>query len=426
MDNSFQIILIGVFIVAAVAGVAVFALGGLSSEGDNQINVNFTIWGEWNDDTFNELLDITGVADSDGITIDYQSVPSGQLEDRLVNALARGSGPDVLLIPHTRLVQLSDLIANIGSGAYAPRTFRNTFVEGAEIYLSNEGVSALPVAMDPIVMYWNRDILTRAGFLSPPVSWEELAMYARDITQVDADDRIETAAISFGLSDNVSASKEILSSLFLQAGNPVVDQTAADRYVVRLTENIQASESAVGLYTQYANPNSSNYSWSNSLQLDREEFAAGNLAMMLAPASDINLIRSQNPNLNFDVAPIPQLKGQPARTFATVYGFSVLTRAQNKLSILDALKRITDADMARAVANKTNFTPVRRDVLSELVSDPYRQVFRDAAITARGWLDPDPEATDSIFADLIGNITSGRSSTRGAIQRAETAIQNLF
>jgi hypothetical protein len=82
--------------------------------------------------------------------------------------------------------------------------------------------------------------------------------------------------------------------------------------------------------------------------------------------------------------------------------------------------------MARAVANKTNFTPVRRDVLSELVSDPYRQVFRDAAITARGWLDPDPEATDSIFADLIGNITSGRSSTRGAIQRAETAIQNLF
>ncbi|MEX2515003.1 MAG: extracellular solute-binding protein [Candidatus Paceibacterota bacterium] len=426
MNNSFQTILIGVFIVAAVVGVAIFALGGLNSGNKEQVNVSFTVWGEWESDTFNNLLKNSGIADMDGIIITYESVPAGQLETRLVNALARGRGPDVLLMSHTQLLQLSDLISSIGSGAYSSRMFRDTFIEGAEIFTSSEGISALPLAMDPLVMYWNRDIVTQAGFLSPPSNWQEVADYARQITRKAGDDSIQTAALNFGTAGNVTALTEVLSSLFLQAGNPIVTRISADRFETVLSQNIQSAESAVGLYTQYANPNSSVYSWNSSMPADRQEFTSGNLALYVAPASSISYIRSQNPNLNFDVSVIPQLEEGLARTHATVYGFAILNQAPNKLTILEALKLLTGPDMARAIVNQTNFTPVRRDVLSQQVTDPYQQVFHQSALISRGWLDPDPEATDSIFSEMISNINSGRLPTRSAIQRAETSLGNLF
>lgn len=427
LDNTFQIILLSIFGLAALVGVIIFAThsGGAGGNSDQQ-PVSFSIWGEWEHSTFNSLLEQSGIADNEAITISYTSVPAGQLEERLINALARDRGPDVLLTPHTNLLQFSDLLTTISSDFYSQRKFRNNFVEGAEIFTNNSGIVALPIAVDPLVMYWNRDILTEAGVLSPPSYWEEMNRYVDLVTEFDSDDNIATAGISLGSANNVSFVKEILSSLLLQTNNPVVSQVPNGRYEPRLTGNRNSTESAVRLYTQFANPSSNAYTWNNSFTSAEQSFISGNLGIYLAPASHISQIRAANPNLNFDVSVIPQLQSGSNRTYGTFYGFSILGQAANKLAILRALEQLTNPAMAAAVTAQTNLAPVHKAALADGVSDAYKQVFYDSAVIARAWLEPRAAVGNQVFSELINNVNSGRYTPAGALSQAQNTLVNTL
>lgn len=425
MDNSFQVILLSAFVLFGLIGVGLFAAGSFESDTE-EVQVSFTVWGEWDQQTFNNLLESSSLADSETITISYQSIPAGQLEDRLVNALARGEGPDVLLTPHTKLLRFSDLLTTVGEDFYPSRQFRDTFVEGSEVFLFRDGVIGLPLAVDPLVMYWNRDILTEAGFVSPPEFWSEVPQYARRITETDSNGDIQIAGIGLGSAHNIMYVKEILSSLFQQAENSIVSSGTNGDYRTLLSENRASLESAVGLYTQYGNPSSDTYAWSNSFASDRQAFTAGNLGLFFAPASEITRIRAENPNLNFDVTTIPQLEDGLKRTNATVYGLSILQQAQNKAAILSALQQLTNPTTAAAVTDQTDFAPAHKEVISSGANNAYEQTFFDSAIISRGWLDPDPEATTQIFSEIISDVNSGRLSVRQAIQQANTSLRNLL
>lgn len=424
--NTFQIILLASFGVAALIGVVLFATGFLTngSSSSDQQPVSFSIWGELSSNQFNSLLDQSGIADIDAITISYTNVPSGQLEDRLINALARGSGPDVLLTPHTNLLRFSDLTTSIGENVYPPRNFRNSFIEGAEIFIQSDGIKALPLAVDPLVMYWNRDILTEVGFVSPPDQWSDVPQYTRRIVQLDGQGGMRPAGIAMGTVNNIGYVKEILSSLFLQAGNNILAIDSDGRFTARLDDNSLSLQSAVNQYRQYASPTSDAYAWNNSFSSDRESFVSGNLAFYLAPASDIRSIRDQNPNLNFDVTRIPQLEDGVTRTYGVFYGFTILERAPNKLAILNALELLTGTEMAQAVSAGTDLAPVRKDVLAAGVSDAYRQVFYDSAVISRGWHEPDPVLTNEVFRSIVTDVVSGRRNARSALQSANNTLQN--
>ncbi|MEX2369125.1 MAG: extracellular solute-binding protein [Candidatus Paceibacterota bacterium] len=429
MDNTFQIILMGVFLLAALAGVVIFASPGLLPGGSERPPVSFTAWGEWEAETFEQLLDATGIAGDDNVTISYRSVAPDQFEAQLVNALARGQGPDVVLIPHTKLLPLLDLITVIGEDFFPARQFRDSFVEGSEIFLSNQGVYALPVAVDPLVMYWNRDILTEAGYTTPPVTWDDVATYVPSITNSDNTGNISTAGIGLGTADNIFYIKEILSSLFLQINNGIVGQFLDGELVSVLSEasaGNKSAASAVSLYTQYANPDTSVYTWNNSFNSAEEAFTAGNLALYLGMSSDIQRLRQRNPNLNFDVAILPQLSEGSSRVHGLFYGFAIINQASNKAGILTILQELTSLDAQQAIATQTNFTPIHKGVLASGARDAYKQVFFQSAIITRAWLDPDPAATREIFADIIRDVTGGRRNAAASIQAADTAINNLL
>lgn len=429
MDNTFQIVLLGAFILFALVGVVLFASPNLLPSDSERPPVSFTVWGEWDSDQFDALLDSVGLTEDESVTISYRMVSADQFEEQLVNALARGAGPDVVLIPHTKLLLFADLITVIGEDFYPARQFRDSFVEGSEVFMSSGGVAALPVAVDPLVMYWNRDILTESRYITPPATWGEVSTYVRNITESDNAGNISTAGIALGTIDNITYLKPILSSLFLQAGNPVAGRDQNGLLVGTLSDPSSAENSissAVRLYTQYADPDTSLYSWNNSFSSDEQAFLAGNLAFYFGMSSDVQRLRNRNPNLNFDVAEMPQLSNGQRRTYGNFYGLAILNRASNKASILSIIQELTGTEAQEALVTQTSYTPVSKGVLSAGSRDAYKQVFFDSAIIARGWMDPDPDATHDIFANMIRDTISGRRGVQTAIQVANTALSNLL
>ena len=84
-----------------------------------------------------------------------------------------------------------------------------------------------------------------------------------------------------------------------------------NRYVVELNKSVVANslppfETSVQFFTNFSNANNQLYSWNRQQQLDRNAFTGGDLAMYFGFGSEAAALLKQNPNLNFDMAPMPQ------------------------------------------------------------------------------------------------------------------------
>ena len=103
-------------------------------------------------------------------------------------------------------------------------TFKNTFVGAGEVFLTSKGVLAFPLAVDSLMMYYNRSILDANGIIYPPVYWDEFANLVSLLTKKDNRGIIIKSTVALGQFSNVLHAKEILSTLFMQAGNLIITE----------------------------------------------------------------------------------------------------------------------------------------------------------------------------------------------------------
>lgn len=436
-DNPFQAALIALFIVFAVAGVAIFAVNPSVLTGGNPASsgsASVSVWGTINESAVANTLQSVGVntPDSD-LTVNYKEFSEDEIRSQLVNALARDEGPDALLIPHTHLLQFDEFLISVSAEAYSPRKFRNNFIEGGEIFMQESGIKALPFAVDPLVMYWNRDMLTQTGFVSPPDTWADMNRYTQRITETGDGQRIDQSAVAMGTANNIRPAPAILSSLIMQTGNSITGfRDNAGRFTSTLTDNqagSQGAEAALRQYTQFANPASEAYSWNETFQSARRAFIGSQTAMYFDFGTAIDDVRARNPNLNFDVTTIPQRSNGKRRTYAKIYGLGILDTVSKarQARVFSVLQRVTGPQVSQALLAETNLAPAHKQVVSSAQPDQaYKSTLLNAAVTARGWIAPNPQQADRIFNQMINNVVSGQSEVAGAVSIADSALDKLL
>jgi hypothetical protein len=85
--------------------------------------------------------------------LQYVEKTEEEFDLAFIEALASGVGPDVFMLPSGKILKYRNKIYVIPYNVFSQRQFRDTFIEGAEIYMAPEGVLAFPVSVDPLVMY---------------------------------------------------------------------------------------------------------------------------------------------------------------------------------------------------------------------------------------------------------------------------------
>jgi ABC-type glycerol-3-phosphate transport system substrate-binding protein len=431
---KFQTILLTFFGFMIVLGVIVFsippapkntALAGAKG--------NVTIWG-----TFPDSPDLKGMINrfnetyKESFSISYYYHDSKAFDNDIVEALASGKGPDILLLPDDLILRHSDKIAAIPYTSMSSDQFSSLFVQAAEIYLRQNGIVALPFAIDPLVMYWNRDLYSNASITQPPKYWDEFLTLSPKLTKRDQrTQELLQSALPFGEYSNVVHAKDILATLFLQVGNPIVSMasgqpqsTIADKGGAGAPVVGQDTISALRFFMDFSDPQKSNYTWSRAKGNSRDEFIAGNLATYFDFASAKQTLILKNPHLNFSVAALPLPRETKVElTFAKVYGLAVMKSSGNQQTAFTAVQRLLlDPTPAKEFAAAFGLPPVRRDMLSEHPSDEGLAIFYTAAIRARTWLDPKPEVSDKAFQNMVESISSGRSDYAQAIAKLDSEI----
>lgn len=437
----FQIVVIGVFVILTIFGFLAFS-GKLTFLPTTKSKINYgevTLWGSVPKATMQTLISDNFRAEK-SITIKYVEKKAETFTRDFVEALASGVGPDMVILPQDELVNNLNKLNPIPYGTILERDFKNTFIEEGEMFLRPEGVVAMPLLVDPMVMYWNRDILSSALLAAPPSFWTEFYTLAPRITVRERSGNITKSFVSFGEYRNVSNIKELLSVLLMQAGSPVVSSTNSGFKPGLVTQGPADIENpvvtAIRFFTEFSKPNKDSYSWNRSLPQSRLMFEAGDLALYFGFASEYQSIKQKNPHLNFDVAMVPQVSSTANKiTFGRMHGVAIVKASKNQAGALYATTLLSGSNVIKEISALTNLPPVRRDLIAlrptrESGDSPAlvaaRSVFYDSALIAHAWYDPSPAETNSIFMNMIESVNSGRSNMSEAILIAHNSLGNLL
>ncbi|MFA6095103.1 MAG: extracellular solute-binding protein [Candidatus Paceibacterota bacterium] len=431
--TKFQIILTAVFGMFIIIGMVAFSMyRGTSVQKLSPV----TIWGTVNQKSFNDFLSVAqGESSNSALNVTYVQVSEASFEKTLVEALASGRGPDAVLLPHTMVLKQAERIVAIPYTSLPERTYKDTFSQEAELYLTSGGIIGLPFIVDPLVLYWNRDLFSAGFVATPPKYWSDLSTIVPKLTRKDERLNITKSAIAMGAYNNVDHAKEILSALMLQAGTPITrfsGSTLQSELATSFGEvGYVPAQSAVDFFISFSDTSKPTYTWNRSMPNAKDAFVAGDLAMYIGTASELSEIRSKNPNLNFDIAMLPQVKpGNNSQastlTYGTMYGLSVLKMSRVVTATFASIIELAGSGNVPALVQSMNLPPVRRDLLAVTQPDPYKTIFYNSALISRGWLDPDPIASDAIFNTIVQSVTTGRLSTQSAVSKAGQELRILI
>ncbi|MCB9806201.1 extracellular solute-binding protein [Candidatus Nomurabacteria bacterium] len=430
--SPLQLILLVVAGFAIVVAVIIFAFNR-SNSGSTEAEV--VMWGTFSPDLMINIGRTLQQSNVDISNIVYIQKDPNTIEDEFVSALAEGEGPDLIILNQDQIISNYNRVIKIPYETFALRDYLNTFISEGDLFASDNGIVAVPLFIDPMVMYWNKSLFSAAGISSPPKYWSEVMGIAPRLTNSDSNLIVSQSAVALGEFRNINHAKEIFLNLILQAGNNVVipntDENVRGSYKVILDERLGytviPTVAAMNFFTQFSNPTKDVYSWNRSLPNSLDRFIGGDLAMYFGFVSEQNTIRQKNPNLDFDVSTMPQSQNaSEPKVFGRMSAIAISRNSQNPQGAFNAILKLTSQLVQNQIKIETGLPPVRRDLLQADPNDPFESIFFTSALWSKGVREVDAQKTTEILQSMVESYVTGRSDAGEAVTKAQTEMELLL
>lgn len=427
--NNFKLIILVLLGFGAVLGVFIFA-GFINLDGKS-VNSGPTgtviLWGTAPSNIIDPLL--TEFNKDKTYSVRYVRKSAQTFDQDLLEAIAIDKGPDLFLLPDDLAFKYRNKIYPIPYTNYPLVNFKNNFATAGEIFLTNGGILALPISIDPLMLYYNRTMLDSNNIIYPPVYWDEFSSFVKTFTKKDENQQIKQSAFALGQYSNISHAKHIISTLFMQTGNSIVEEKQG---IFRSTlddlgKNKTNTTSSLDFYTSFSDPLKPNYSWNKSLPLSIDAFSKEDLAFYFGFASDLRTLLNKNPNQDFQVAQIPQIRNTDFKlTSAKVTGIAISSFSKKRETSLVAAMELSSSQFTEGYSFGQYIPPARRDLLAKNRSDSYFPIFYSSALFARAWMDPSLIDTNNIFRAMIDEVLSNAKEAEDSILSANNRLNILL
>ncbi len=401
----------------------------LGNDSTTSSNSEIVWWGLWEDNANLQSVITEFEANNPGTKIKYVQQSKEDYRERLTNALAKGSGPDIFRFHNTWVPMYKAELDKMPSSVYSISDFSTTFYPVASSDLTfGSSLVGVPLEYDGLSLFVNEEIFEKAG-KSFPVTWNELRQTARELTIKDEKDTITQAGVSLGRTENVDHWPEILGLMMLQNGVDLLKPTG------------KLAEDALDFYTIFS---ASDGVWDATLPSSTVAFAAGKSAMYFGPSWRAFEIRIQNPELRFKTIPVPQLPKTEANeadvNYASYWAEGVWSRSKNKTKSWEFLKYLSSQEVLEKMYNQSSKTRMfgepypRQDMASLLTSHPIIGSTISGAKTAQTWFLQSktwdgPTGINSqinkYFEDAVNTVNAGKTSIVALEPVAQGVIQVL-
>lgn len=339
--------------------------------------VTLNIWGLWEEPgVFSEVI-----ADyqrkNPNVTVKYAKQSPLNYRDRLNAALAGNSGPDIFPLHNTWLPMFKNGLSPLPPEVYSPTAYKTTFYPVVSSdFISGGKAYAVPLEIDGLALYINQSVFNAGGVTVPEI-WEDFRATAEKLTVRDSTGRIKTAGAAMGTASNVDHWQDIVSLMMLQAGVDLNTDPGSGKAADALT-----------FYTSFA---TTEKIWDETLDNSTLAFASGKVGMYFGPSWRFFDFKAVNPNLNFEIVPVPQLTGGVTVNYASYWAQAVSKKSKNAKIAWDFLKFLSSKEeLAKLYAAEAKLRVFgepysRTDMAGLLTTDSNAGPFISAAPTARSW-----------------------------------------
>jgi ABC-type glycerol-3-phosphate transport system substrate-binding protein len=418
----------------------------ISGEAKKFPPVNLEYWGVNETPEDIRLLTNAYTSRHPKITITYRTFREDEYKQKLLEAWAQGQGPDLFMVPNTKIREYLKFITPMPASMKAPvqtqtGTIKKETLDKVQTYtglkptdirknfldvVSDDVVIdgkiwALPYSVDTLSVYYNREMLKNANIALPAQNWEELISQSPAITKIDSDDKIVQSAIAMGATNNVPAALEIILSLMLQVGVNIGDTSGP------LFHTNPESLKAVDFFLNFSRKGLSNYSWDKTLPNALDVFTSGKLAYFIGYPYHAALIRQINPQLDFEVIPMFQLAGAENPPSYASYNVTLVTKPRKgeptQKSELAWQYLLESTDKNNVKPFLSNPTHPRTTALRALVdvqkTDLFLGPFAQNLLKSRSWYHGyNYDLAKKYFLEMIDNMNAAdpTSADKNAVQ----------
>lgn len=395
------------------------------------------------------------------ITIEYKKFRFEEYEKELINALAEDRGPDIFSIPSTWLLEYQNklepmpaqttLVYPVIKGTIKKeiipelrttksltlRELKNNFVDIVyeDVLLEKdekERVYGLPLYMDTLAMFYNRDLLNNAGITKSPENWnKKFQETVKKLTKQNNKGLLIQVGVGLGGSENVERSADILALLMMQNG-AIMSQNGSITFHEVPPGNERDYNPGIGalqFYTDFSNPAKEVYCWNNNLDNTIDLFTQGRLAMMFGYSYHLPIIKARAPKLNFGVGKMPQIAGNNDQmvNFANYWVETVSNKSENIDEAWDFIQFITREEQVKIYLEKTKKPTALRSLVNEQIDDLEIGPFAEQVLTAKSWYHgKNAKAVEEIMDEMIDLTTKGDREIENIISQGAKKVQQTL
>lgn len=418
--------------------------------------ITLTFWQTFDDsDAFTEII-TKYQALHPNITIEYKKFRYEEYENELLNAWAEDRGPDIFSIHNTwikkyesKIVPLPEQITMaymVEKGglqkelvpelktvkSLTTRQLKEDFVDvvAGDVILEDGKIYALPLSVDTLALFYNKDLLNSAGIVTPPKYWNrEFQQNIKKLTKQDPQKGLIQSGIALGTTKNINRFSDILSVLMMQNGAIMTSGNQVTFHTIpsSISNNYNPGLEALRFYTDFANPIKEVYSWNNNMANALDVFTSGRLAMFFGYSFNIEQIKAQAPKLNFGVTKLPQIEGNSLEiNFANYWVQTVSKKSPYQNEAWDFIQFMAKEENAKLYLEKTKKPTALKSLINQQKDDENLGVFAEQVLSAKSWYrgrninDAERAIGEMIDNSLVNNEKIQEILNNGAIQVQQT------
>jgi ABC-type glycerol-3-phosphate transport system substrate-binding protein len=294
------------------------SLPGGSPGTTSQSQTTLTIWRVKNGEPAFETIVASFKAANPTIKINYRTFePTDDYEGTVVNALAAGKGPDIWEIRNDELIRHKEKLIGQPVSAGEQEILKKTFAPVIlEEMVSDDRLYGLPMGLDPLVLFINKEHMQKAEVTNLPKTWEETRELGQKLT-VKANNIILRGGLALGTVSNIDRASQIVQLVLLQAmdqlGGQMTDPAHRKATFHLYTQNPETKQSeypgvaGMSVYASFADDRSGfAKTWDAQQPYTTLAFSQGDLSMMINYLSLIPQLQKLDSKLPFTIGPVPQ------------------------------------------------------------------------------------------------------------------------
>ena len=350
-----------------------------------------------------------------GIEVKIDVVNWNVLLQTLQTDISGGTTPDLSIIGTRWLLDfVKDGVAE-PLDSYMTPEFKSGFVP---IFLQPGSIGGkiygLPIAASARALFYNKEILTKAGFANGPATWDDVVAAARKIKG--------TGPYGFGLQG-----KEIETDVYWyyalwSYGGELVNKQGKAAF------DSPAGVKALTLYKTMIDQGLTEQGVTSYNREDLQNlFKQGRLGMVITAPFLIGQIAKEAPNLQYGIVPVP--KGTTQSTYAVTDSIVMFKSSKVKQSAVKFLEFIFSKEPRVQFNKNEGFLPTTKAVTEDpyFANDPRLKVFVDLIPRAHfapvivGWEDVAKDVIDALQSVYLGN-----AQPAAALKRASTQADQVL